>query len=581
LSITGNWRNAPASALDGLGEIGRRKFLAMSGMSAAALVFGAGPYTEKALARPRFSEYPFRLGVASGDPLPDGVVLWTRLAPAPLDDGGKGGMPDMKVPVRWELADDEGFGRIVQRGVVDARPELAHSVHVEVAGLRPDRWYFYRFKVGSEISPTGRTKTAPAVGASLARMSFAFASCQAYPDGYYTAHGHLAAEDLDLVVHLGDYVYEYGVPSNGGFRDQPGSVPDYFASEMVTLDRYRLQHALYKSDEGLQAAHAAFPWVVTWDDHEVENNYANLVAEASSQTPTPEEFLVRRANAYRAYYEHMPLRRTSVPRGPDMQLYRRLTFGDLAEFNVLDTRQFRDDQAAGDGQDPPNPASLDPGRTLTGDAQERWLLDGLAASSATWNVLAQQIFMAQWDFDTGDGQRFSMDSWDGYVGSRNRILGFVAERDVRDLVVITGDVHSNWANELKADFADPESETLGVEFVGTSITSGGDGADTNPSSEAIVAENPHIKFFNGQRGYVRCTLTPSAWQSDYRVVPYVTEPGAPIYTRASFATEAGNPGLQQVSEASVPSRPASSFETYSELVEREQRMGRSGRWHAR
>jgi alkaline phosphatase D len=556
------------------GDLERRKFMAAASAGAIALVFGRGPYTTTTSVRDTFVDYPFQLGVASGDPLPDGVVLWTRLAPLPLADDGAGGMPDRRVAVRWEVADDENFRRVVREGTTFAYPELAHSVHVEVSGLQPARWYYYRFSAGSEVSPVGRTRTAPSPGSVPDRFRFAFASCQAYPDGYYTAYEHMVREDLDLVVHLGDYIYEYGIPPNGGFRNHDDILPDYLITEPVTLDRYRLQYGVYKSDPHLRAAHAAFPWVVTSDDHEVENNHAGLVPEASSQTPLPEEFLVRRANAYRAYYEHMPLRLSSMPTGPDMPLYRHLTFGALADFHVLDTRQYRDDQAAGDGTDPPNPESLDPARTLTGDAQEAWLLDGLAASTATWNVIAQQVFMAQRDSAAGDGLLFSMDTWDGYAASRDRILGPIAEGGIANPVVLTGDVHANYANNLKSDFADPSSPTIGVEFVGTSIASGQDGADSSETGDRILAENPHIRFFNGQRGYVSCTVTPELWRSDYRVVPYVTQPGAEITTRASFVTEAGNPGLQLVDQNAVPSLPSEAFETEEERRVRDLRLGR-------
>ncbi|MBM7786892.1 alkaline phosphatase D family protein [Tenggerimyces flavus] len=525
-------------------ELDRRKFLALTSAGAVAAVFGFGPYTSREAADLTFASDPFTLGVASGDPLPDGVVLWTRLAPDPLAEGGAGGMPYEKVAVRWEISEYENFRKLTKTGTAFAHPELAHSVHVEATGLRPDRWYFYRFRVGREVSPVGRTKTAPAPGANNSRLNFAFASCQAYPDGFWTAYEHMASEDLDLVVHLGDYIYEYGIPTHGGRRNQPGSVPIYFAGETITLDRYRLQHALYKSDPNLQAVHRNFPWIVTWDDHEVENNYAAGIPEASSQTPNPADFLVRRANAYRAYYEHMPLRRTSMPQGPDMQLYRRLRYGNLAEFNVLDTRQFRSDQAAGDGTDPPNPESLDPARTITGAEQERWLLDGLAASQATWNVLANQVIMAQRDVADGYAKAYSMDQWDGYVGSRDRVLGFITQQQIRNPVVITGDVHSNWAANLKANFDDPASRTIGVELIGTSISSGGDGSDTSAGGELALRQNPHYKFFNGQRGYVKCAVTPELWKADYRVVPFVYEQGAPISTRRSFVTEAGNPGLE-------------------------------------
>ena len=541
MAIRGNWEHGRAEAVSRMGEIDRRTFVKLGGASAAALIFGYGPFTERVWAQPRFSDYPFKLGVASGDPLPDGVVLWTRLAPEPLIGGG---MPEKKVPVQWQVATDEGFANVVREGMEFAYPELAHSVHVEVDGLNPAAEYFYRFKAGPELSPVGRTKTAPALGTSLAEMSFAFVSCQMYEHGYYTAYRRMAEqEQLDLVVHLGDYIYEYG-PNQ--YVANSGNVRTHSGPEIWSLPDYRNRPAQYRTDEDLQAAHAAFPFVVTWDDHEVENNYADEIPEGNQSVAA---FIRRRAAAYQAYYEHMPLRRTSVPTGPDMLLYRRLTYGNLAEFNVLDTRQYRDDQAG--GTVPPNSRSLDPSRTLTGEAQERWLLNGLAASGATWNVLAQQVFFAQRDFQIGTGQRLSMDAWDGYIGSRDRISNFILERDVQNPVVLTGDVHNNWACDLKANYNDQASETFGVEFVGTSVTSGGDGADTSAGQQAVVAENPHIKFFNGQRGYVRCTLTPDQWRADYRVVPYVSQPGARAYTRASFVTEAGNPGLQPAGQNPV------------------------------
>lgn len=571
VSIRGNWEHRRVEAVSRMGEMDRRTFVKLSGASAAALIFGYGPFTEKTWAQPRFSDYPFKLGIASGDPLPDGVVLWTRLATDPLNGGG---MPQKKIPVRWEVAEDENFRRVVEKGKAFARPELAHSVHVEVEDLEPGREYFYRFKAGREVSPVGRTKTAPAAGAGVAEMTFAFASCQQYEHGYFTAYRRMAEEEqLDLVVHLGDYIYEYG-PNQ--YVAPGGNVRAHSGPEIITLSDYRNRHAQYRTDEDLQAAHAVFPWAVTWDDHEVENNYADEIPENGQSV---EAFILRRAAAYQAYYEHMPLRKTSVPSGPDMQLYRRLTYGNLAEFNVMDTRQYRDDQAAGDGTDPPNPGSLDPARTITGDEQERWLLDGLAASGATWNVLAQQVFFAQRDFRVGAGQRFSMDAWDGYIGSRNRITGFIQERDVRNPVVLTGDVHNNWACDLKANFDDQSSETLGVEFVGTSITSGGDGADTSPNQEAVKAENPHIKFFNGQRGYVRCRLTPEEWRTDYRVLPFVKQPGAPVYTRASFVVEAGNPGIQPAAEQPVQGTRVSSaaIESDAERIEAQEEADRRSR----
>jgi alkaline phosphatase D len=450
-------------------------------------------------------------------------------------------MPRRNVGVRWRVATDENMRHIVRSGRALASPTLAHSVHVELEGLEPAREYFYRFMAGPELSPTGRTKTAPAVGASVSGLTFAFASCQQYEHGYFTAYRRMAEEDLDLVVHLGDYIYEYGpgedVASDGNVRAHDRRVS--------TLGDFRDRYALYRTDEDLKAAHAAFPWIVTWDDHEVENNYAGEFPEEGPESPV---FVQRRAAAYQAYYEHMPLRRSSMPRGPDMPIYRRLVYGDLVDFSVLDTRQYRDDQASGDGKQPPSPEAKDPGRTLLGSRQERWLLNGLSASKARWNVVAQQVFFARFDAQDGVKRMFEMDAWDGYEAQRNRIVERVAEEEIDNLVVLTGNVHGNWANEILTNFDDPDSSTsVGTEFVGTSISSGGDGSDVRPGTLETMDENPHVKFWNDQRGYVRCRLTPDAWQTDFRVLPYVKEPGAPIATRASLVVENGDPRVQMAS----------------------------------
>ncbi|MEQ4305041.1 alkaline phosphatase D family protein [Plantactinospora sp. B6F1] len=513
-------------------------------MSAASIMLGTGAISSgRAYAAPSFTADPFSLGVASGDPLPGSVVLWTRLAPDPLAEDGHGGMPRRPVRVRWEVAADERFRHVVRRGSVEATPELAHSVHAEVYGLQPGREYFYRFAAGPNESPVGRTRTAPAVHARVEKLRLAFASCQAWPDGFYTAYQHMAAEDLDLVIHLGDYIYEYGIPATGGNRNTP--VPAYFATETVSLKRYRTQYALYKSDPDLQAAHAAFPWLVTLDDHEVENNWADDVPEGNTLTPTRPEFLERRAAAFRAYYEHLPIRSSALPTGPDMRLYRRFTYGDLAEFNMLDTRQYRSPIANAETDE-----RLDPARTLTGAEQERWLLHGLAASRSRWNVLAQQIRVAQFDHGSEtdpnlphDGwEGFGMDSWDGYVASRDRIFGGIVERGVRNPVVLTGDWHRNLVADIKADYADPDSATIASELVGTSISSGGNGTDIDNLGRAGLIVNPHVKFYNIQRGYVSCRLDAQRWTSEFKVLPQVLTPGAPISTRASYVIEDGRPG---------------------------------------
>jgi alkaline phosphatase D len=476
--------------------------------------------------------YPFSLGVASGDPGPTSVVLWTRLAPKPLEVGG--GMPSAPVIIWWELAEDDAFKAVVRSGSALANPHFAHTVHIEVEGLKPDRWYWYRFRAAGAVSPVGRTRTMPPLGASPERLRFAVASCQNYETGLFTAYEHLAREDLDLVVHLGDYIYEGAA--------QSGRVRRHNSGELFTLEDYRARYALYKLDPALQAAHALAPWIVTGDDHEVANNYAGDIPAK----PAPrEEFLKRRADAYKAYYEVMPLRRAATPVGPDMQLYRRIGFGRLASFHVLDTRQYRTDQPQGDGKKPFSEVLLDPKGTILGPKQREWLFSGLGRSSVTWNVIAQQIMMAPVDTKAGPAAEYSMDQWPGYEYERRLLLKHMLEAKTRNPIVLSGDIHSNWANELIADFDRLNSQPVAVEFVGTSISSGGDGSDRPRGLEQLLAENPFVKFHNAERGYLSCEVTPERWKTDFRTVPYVSRPGAPLNTRATFIVESGVPKLRR------------------------------------
>ncbi|MFF7255410.1 alkaline phosphatase D family protein [Streptomyces microflavus] len=521
----------------------RRRLLTGAG-AAAALAFtmnlpAAGTASAAELDARRIAEDPFTLGVASGDPLPGSVLIWTRLAPRPYEPGG--GLPAGRVQVSWELAHDEGFRRVARRGSVTAHAEFAHSVRADVQGLDPGRAYYYRFRTGSWTSPAGRTRTAPAAGTRNSSLTLAAVSCQAYHDGYFTALRHLAAEDVDVVLHLGDYLYEYAVTATGGARAYTDRrLPAHYNRETVTLEDYRLRYGLYKSDPDLRAAHAAHPFVVTWDDHEAENNYAGDIPE---NDVTPEEFLLRRAAAYRAYWENQPLRTPQRPTGPDMRLYRRLTFGRLAQFDILDTRQYRSDQAYRDGWRTPGPESEDPARTITGAAQERWLTDGWRASDATWNVVPQQVTFAQRRDVPTAAYKFSMDAWDGYPASRQRVLAGAESAGVENLMVLTGDVHVAYAFELKKDFDDPASRTVGTEIVTTSVSSGKDGAERPANWQNQTRANPHMKHYDGRRGYTVVTLTEKQARADFRTVPTVTTPGAPVSTAASFVTEAGNPGL--------------------------------------
>lgn len=525
-------------------HLGRRRFLTVTG-AAAALAFAtnlptAGTASAAELDARKIADDPFTLGVASGDPLPDSVLLWTRLAPSPYEPGN--GLPNERVTVQWELAHDARFRRIVRRGSVTAHPEFNHSVHVEVGDLDAARTYYFRFRAGKWISDTGRTRTAPAAGSKVSSLTLAAVSCQAYHDGYFTPYKHLAEDDVDVVFHLGDYLYEYAVNSVGGARNYTDrTLPALYNRETQTLEDYRLRYALYKSDPDLRAAHAAHPFVVTWDDHEAENNYAGDLDENGNP---PAEFLVRRAAAYRAYWENLPLRSPQKPSGPDLQLYRRVKWGRLAQFDILDTRQYRSDQAYGDKAHVPGPESDDPARTITGATQERWLINGWRGSRALWNVVPQQVTFSERRLDLNAEAKLSMDAWDGYRASRQRVLAGAKSSGIDNLMVLTGDVHVGYAFDIKDDFDDQASRTVGTEIVATSIASGKDGADKPANWETYTKANPHLKFYNGRRGYVTVGLGRESARADFKTVSAVTTPGAPIATAASFVTEAGNPGLK-------------------------------------
>ncbi|MEV1169895.1 alkaline phosphatase D family protein [Nonomuraea sp. NPDC049784] len=515
--------------------LNRRRFLGFSAGGAAAVMLGTGWWDTASADTPKLSGHPFTLGVASGDPAHDSVVLWTRLAVDPLAADGKGGMPDATVPVQYQVAEDENFADVVKASVAFATPELGHSVHPEVHGLRPHRHYWYRFRVGNEISAAGRTRTAPAPGSMPDALRFAYASCANWAAGHYTAYGHLADEDLDLVVHLGDYIYEFGITTARGIR-----LPSHFATECADLTRYRLQYSLYKTDPNLQRAHAAFAWVNTFDDHEVEDGYAGDRSKPDTEPDQdPAVFLRRRAEAYQAMYENLPLRHTQMPAGPDIRIHRRISYGSLAEFTMLDTRQYRSDQPC-EGSSTTCDGRFDPNATMLGAPQREWLLNGLATSSSRWQIIGNQVPMAQTDRNPDPAvTEVWGDPWDGYVVERDAVLS-TAPAD--NLVVITGDRHSNYVMDLKTSYTDPGARVVGTEFVGTSITTGGNGADTLPVGDGYLVANPHMRFCNFQRGYSRVTVTPDQLSNDFRVVPYVNQPGAPVSTRATFVVENGNPG---------------------------------------
>ncbi len=511
------------------GGLNRRLFLAY-GAALSSVPYLAN--VTQATTRLRNVDDPFSLGVASGDPNHHGMVLWTRLAPEPLEPHG--GMPAEAVEVEWQVAEDDAMQTVVASGKTLATPQLGHSVHVDTSGLKPDRWYWYQFRTRDAESLIGRTRTMPAPTAMPEQLNFAFASCQHFEEGLFTAYEQMAQDDVDLVFHLGDYIYEYV-----GYDNR---VRKHLGNEIESLEDYRRRISQYRADPLLANMHAQCPWFVTWDDHEFDNNYAGGVSEEIHVDPV--EFLLRRANSYQAYYEMMPLRKNALPVGPNMRLYRSAKFGRLAEFQVLDTRQYRTDQPNGDRTSELNDLALNRHNSLLGRQQRNWLKSALIQSEAKWNVLAQQVMMGMVGFTSGsDTMRYSMDQWPGYAYERMRLMEFLSERRVPNPVVLTGDIHSNWVNDLRVDDRKADQPVVATEFVGTSITSGGNGPATPPGLDKTMRENPCVRFHNRERGYVRCSVTPESWTADYMVVSDVTQPGGTVTPRASFVVESGNPGV--------------------------------------
>jgi alkaline phosphatase D len=518
------------------GPMDRRAWLRQTAAAAATLWLPRSAWSQ-----PRWRSDPFTLGVASGSPRADGVVLWTRLHLPGLFGSGVGSDP---VTLRWEVAHDEAFTRIAQSGQVQALPALAHSAHAEVQGLEPDRRYFYRFMAGDAVSPVGRTRTLPAPGAAVARLRLAYASCQRWEHGYFSAYHHMREEDVDLVLFLGDYVYEYPMAA------QPVRLPS--GGWTLTLDDYRQRHALHKSEVDLQRMHAACPWLVTWDDHEVQNDYAGL--QVGQGGPAVIDFAARRAAAYQAFYEHMPLRASVLTRafaglasGAEMRIHGQLSWGRLASLMLLDARQYKSPQACTPEGRPGSAivepqscaAWADPARSLLGDAQEQWLNQTLASqgSSHGWNFIGQQSLFGQRDFRSGAGQRLWNDGWDGYAPARRRLTDALQQHRVANPVFLGGDVHENWVGHVLADYADPASAGVGVEFCGTSITSR---ATANPRTAELLTENPHFVFADAQRrGYGVVECTPQQLTTRLRVVDDMTRRDTQVETLASFVVEAG------------------------------------------
>jgi len=508
----------------------RRRFLAQAAALAAA---SALPSCATRAQKPSFTSDPYTLGIASGSPREESVVLWTRLAPRPLEGGGLDPVP---FTVRWQVAHDEGFQRIAREGQEIATPDGAHAVHAEAGGLEPGRAYFYRFICGDAVSPVGRTRTTPRAGQGDERLRFAFASCQQYEQGFYVAHRHLAAEQPDLVLFLGDYIYE----SSWG-RDH---VRHYGVANPYTLEEYRNRYAVHKGDADLQRAHAAAPWIVTWDDHEVQNDYANDRGEELDPN-----FLARRQAAYRAFYEHMPLRKSVLVDG-SYRIYDRFEWGALATFHVVDDRQYRAYEVCpkpGRGGSnvvcPACTERLDPSRTMLGAAQEAWLDAGFARSRARWNVLTQQTLMAPAGGRDKDGRLMHWtDGWDGYPAARAKLLDSMVRNALSNPVVIGGDVHAQYFADLHRDPEDIASPIVAAELCGTSITSQGPSA---ARVQAIMDASPWIRYGTGSlRGYTLVDVTRDGLEARLRAVDTVKRTEASIRTARTARVAAGRPGLE-------------------------------------
>ena len=551
----------------------RRQFLQLAGVAAAGAASLSLPRCvwSKTDSSRKFDTNPFSIGVASGSPTHDSVVLWTRL----FDDGLlRQNFDNKPIVVRWEVADDDKFSRIVQSGQHLAVGDLAHSVHVEVQNLQSDRWYFYRFMAGDAVSAVGKTRTFPKAGAAVDKLKIAYASCQRWETGYFTAYKHMLAEKPDAVLFLGDYIYEY--PGNPASAVRlPSSTPSL--GFVLTLEDYRNRYAQYKSDADLQAMHAACPWLMTWDDHEVQNDYAGLTAGDSGFADVfsnPVNFTARRAAAYQAYYENMPIRASTLTKslsgmasGAEMRIYQRVDVGQLASFYMLDPRQYRDRQACSKdgklGASMVNPVKcaewLDPKRSMLGAEQETWLSQELATSKqrgATWNVLAQSTLFGLRDNAAGnkpgEEQSFFNDGWDGYAPARQRLTDALQKHAVANPVILGGDVHENWVGYLKADYsqtaAAQAAHAIGVEFCGTSITSTAGSSAVEKTPERL-AENPHFVFADAKfRGYGVVEFTPKQLTTTLRVVDNVRLKTTTPSTLAQFVVPVAKSGEKAVIE---------------------------------
>ena len=491
--------------------------------------------TRAATAGPRWQVDPFSLGVASGQPQPDGVVLWTRLRISEADAALK----SEAVSVLCEVFADAALRQPVRQWRVQTDASRGHSVHVVTTGLQSGRPYWYRFVCGNARSPVGRARTAPGLQDPVDRLRIALASCQHYEQGYFSAHREMAQRELDLVLFVGDYIYESSNPQYL-LRPHQGGVPKL-------LDDYRARHAQYKSDADLRACHAAHTWVMTWDDHEVVNDYAN---DLDRNYTDPQVFLRRRAAAYQAYFEHMPLRLGPDPvNASQMRIHDRMTWGRLADVWTLDCRQYRDHPACPD----PNrgggrvvmgcDALADPARSLLGAAQEEWLSQGLQSSTRRWKLVAQSTQMSSSGVNTPLGRSAFTDGWDGYPQARARLLTTVAQAGLQNVVMLGGDVHMNVAAQLRVQPNDARSPVVASEIVTTSVTSRGLGGKLLGQ---ILGSNPDIVHARSdERGFTLLEVKPEAIHVEFMTTPHPAKTDSVFKVQAQAVIRSGVAGLQK------------------------------------
>jgi alkaline phosphatase D len=472
-----------------------------------------------------FKDTPFSLGVASGDPQSGKALLWTRLLPSDWDAGEP---PDITVSVNVEVARDPQFKQLIYQTRLEAKPDHAHCLHVWADNLEPARPYWYRFHAGQFTSGVGTFKTAPSAGV-VANLKIAIAGCQHFEHGYFGAYEHIVREAADLIVFTGDYIYEYGP-----YLGSPARTRQHTGKRCETLADYRRRYAQYKRDASLQAAHASAAWAMTWDDHEVDNDYAGLNPRRNVAN-----FAAIRDAAYQAFFEHLPVQ--AMPTAKN-QLYRTLHYGDLAKLIILDDRQSRDPQACLDQgrmgsmfvprscQDRLNPA-----RTLLGATQERWLDEQLRASKERWQVVVQQTLMAPWN----QSDTLWMDGWDGYDAARNRLIASLSKAS--NPLVIGGDVHSGWVADLKFDFEKDKAPAVATEICGTSITSPSGITEAQVAASRKACSFVHFGHTR-ERGYSVLDLNSQRTQIAMRAISdvHVTDPT--VSTLASFQVLLGKPG---------------------------------------